>query len=118
LNYFQLFTRPDQVERISFLGYWILSLVIWSFMMNISLIIVIIFGILGYHVVCKPLAFLLHQSKKIIINKFFDGFNIFEAYYAGMEPGRITRIALKLIFFFLTLTIAKVFMEGYLAFIN
>jgi hypothetical protein len=79
---------------------------------------VIIFGILGYHVVCKPLAFLLHQSKKIIINKFFDGFNIFEAYYAGMEPGRITRIALKLIFFFLTLTIAKVFMEGYLAFIN
>jgi len=48
----------------------------------------------------------------------FDGFNIFEAYYAGMEPGRITRIALKLIYFFLTLFIAKIFMEAYLAFIN
>jgi hypothetical protein len=55
------------------------------------------------------LAFLLHQSKKIIINKFFNGFNIFEAYYAGMESGRITRIALKLIFFFLILFIAKSF---------
>tara|TARA_B100000989_G_C19259396_1_gene351420 strand:+ start:100 stop:360 length:261 start_codon:yes stop_codon:yes gene_type:complete len=86
--------------------------------MNISLIIVIIFGILGYHVVCKPLAFLLHQSKKIIINKFFDGFNIFEAYYAGMELGRVTRITLKLIFFLITLFIAKLFMEVYLAFIN
>ena len=87
-------------------------------MMNISLIIVIIFGILGYHVVCKPLAFLFHQSKKIIINKFFDGFNIFEAYYAGMELGRVTRITLKLIFFLITLFIAKLFMEVYLAFIN
>jgi len=79
---------------------------------------VIIFSTLGYHVVCKPLAFLLYQSKKIIIDNFFDGFNIFEAYYAGMEPGRITRIALKLIYFFLTLFIAKIFMEAYLAFIN
>ena len=77
-----------------------------------------IFGILGYHAVCKPLAFLLHRSKKIIINNFFDGFNIFEAYYAGMEPGRITRIALKLIFFLVTLFIAKLFMEAYLAFIS
>ena len=32
--------------------------------MNISLIIVIIFAIIGYHLVCKPLAFLLHKSKK------------------------------------------------------
>jgi len=87
-------------------------------MMNISLIIVIIFGILGYHAVCKPLAFLLHQSKKIIINKFFDGFNIFEAYYAGLEPGRIIRITLKLVYFLITLFIAKLFMEAYLAFIN
>ena len=87
-------------------------------MMNISLIIVIIFGILGYHAVCKPLAFLLHRSKKIIINNLFNGFNIFEAYYAGMEPGRITRIALKLIFFLVTLFIAKLFMEAYLAFVS
>ena len=87
-------------------------------MMNISLIIVIIFGILGYHVVCKPLAFLLHQFKKIIINNFFDGFNIFEAYYAGMELGRIARITLKLIFFLITLFIAKLFIEVYLVLIN
>ena len=87
-------------------------------MMNISLIIVIIFGILGYHVVCKPLAFLLHQSKKIIIKNFFDGFNIFEAYYAGMELGRVVRITLKLIFFLITLFIAKLFIEVYLVLIN
>ena len=118
LNYFQLFTRPDQAERMSFLGYWILSLVIWSVMKHISFTIVIIFSILGYHLICKPLAFLLHKSKKIIIDKLFNGFNIFEAYYAGLEPGRIVRISLKLLFFFLTLFIAKLFMEAYLAFIN
>ena len=87
-------------------------------MMNISLIIVIIFVVLGYQLICKPLAFLLHKSKKIIIDKLFNGFNIFEAYYAGLEPGRIVRIALKLIFFLITLSIAKLFMEAYLAFIN
>ena len=87
-------------------------------MMNISLIIVIIFSILGYHLVCKPLAFVLHKAKKTVIKYLFDGFNIFEAYYAGFEPGRIARIFLKLIFFFITLVIAKIFMEGYLAFIK
>ena len=87
-------------------------------MMNISLIIVIIFAILGYHLVCKPLAFLLHKSKKIIINSLFNGFNIFEAYYAGLEPGRIIRISLKLAYFLVTLFVAKLFMEAYLAFID
>ena len=118
LNYFQLFTRPDQVERMTFLGSWILSLIIWSFMMNISLIIVIIFSIIGYHVVCKPLAFLMHKSKKIIIDSLFNGFNIFDAYYAGLEPGRIVRISLKLAYFLITLFVAKLFMRAYLAFIN
>jgi len=87
-------------------------------MMNISLIIVIIYSILGYHLVCKPLALLLHKSKKIIINSLFNGFNIFEAYYAGLELGRIVRILLKLIYFLITLIVAKLFMEAYLAFIN
>ena len=118
LNYFQLFRRPDQAERMSFLGYWILSLIIWSFMMNISLIIVIIFAIIGYHVVCKPLAFLMHKSKKIIIDSLFNGFNIFDAYYAGLEPGRVVRISLKLAYFLITLFVAKLFMEAYLVFIN
>ena len=118
MNYFQIFSRSDQVERMTFLGYWILSLIIWSFMMNISLIIVILFSILGYHLVCKPLAYVLHKLKRIVIKYLFDGFNIFEAYYAGFEPGRIARIFLKLIFFFITLVIAKIFMEGYLAFIK
>jgi len=117
MNYFQMFRRPDQAERMTFLGYWIVSLVIWSFMMNISLIIVIIFSILGYHLICKPLAFLLHKSKKLIIGNFFNGFDIFSAYYAGFEPGRIVRALLKLIFFFMTMVIAKILMEGYLAFI-
>ena len=61
MNHFQIFSRPDHFERITFLGYWIFSLIIWSFIMNISLVIVIIFGIIGYHLVCKPLAFLLHH---------------------------------------------------------
>ena len=117
MNYFQMFRRPDQAERMTFLGYWIVSLVIWSFMMNISLIIVIIFSILGYHLICKPLAFLLHKSKKLIIGNFFNGFDIFSAYYAGFEPGRIVRALLNLIFFFMTMVIAKIFMEGYLAII-
>ena len=117
MNYFQMFVRPDQGERVTFLGYWIVSLVIWSFMMNISLIIVIIFSILGYHLICKPLAFLLHKSKKLIIGNFFNGFDIFSAYYAGFEPGRIVRVSLKLIFFFMTMVIAKILMEGYLAII-
>ena len=87
-------------------------------MMNISLIIVIIFAILGYHLVCKPLAFLLQKSKKVIINSLFNGFNIFEAYYEGLELGRIVRISLKLVYFLTTLFIAKLFMEAYLTFIN
>ena len=85
--------------------------------MNISLIIVIIFSVLGYHLICKPMAFLLYRVKKLIISPIFNGFNIFTAYYAGFEFGRIVRISLKLIFFILTLLIAKIFMQGYLAFI-
>ena len=85
--------------------------------MNISLIIVIIFSFLGYHLICKPLAFLLHRSKKAIIEYFFNGFNIFDAYYEGFEIGRLVRIFIKLVFFFITLTIAKIFMEGYLTLI-
>tara|TARA_Y200000002_G_scaffold130075_1_gene107168 strand:- start:306 stop:659 length:354 start_codon:yes stop_codon:yes gene_type:complete len=117
LNYFQIFRRPDQLERMTFLGYWVLSLIIWSFMMNISLIIVIIFSFLGYHLICKPLAYLLHKSKKFTSNYFFNGFNIFDAYYAGFEIGRLVRIFIKLVFFFVTLIIAKISMEGYLAII-
>ena len=117
MNYFEIFRRPDQLERTTFLGYWIVSLIVWSFMMNISLIIVIIFSFLGYHLICKPLAFLLHKSKKFTIDYFFNGFNIFEAYYEGFEIGRLVRIFIKLVFFFITLIIAKISMEGYLALI-
>ncbi len=117
MNYFQIFRRPDQLERMTFLGYWIISLIIWSFMMNISLIIVIIFSFLGYHLICKPLAFLMHKSKKLAIDHFFNGFNIFEAYYEGFEIGRIVRISIKFIFFVITFTIAKLFIQGYLALI-
>ena len=105
------------MERMTFLGYWILSLIIWSFMMNISLIIVFIFIFLGYHLICKPLAFLLYKSKKTISDYFFNGFNIFDAYYAGFEIGRLVRIFIKLVFFFITLIIAKISMDGYLALI-
>jgi hypothetical protein len=85
--------------------------------MNISLIIVFIFIFLGYHLICKPLAFLLYKSKKTISDYFFNGFNIFDAYYAGFEIGRLVRIFIKLVFFFITLIIAKISMDGYLALI-
>ena len=45
-------------------------------MMNISLIIVIIFVFLGYHLICKPLAFLLHKSKKIIIDNMENAYKL------------------------------------------
>jgi hypothetical protein len=99
-----------------FLGYWLLSLIIWCFLMKITIVTVIIFGFIGYHIVCKPLAFLLHKTKKFITDYFFNGFNIFEAYYAGFELGRIVRIVVKYTYFIITLIIAKVFQEGYLAF--
>ncbi len=86
--------------------------------MNISLVIVIIFGIIGYHLVCKPLAFLLHHIKKIVVNYFFNGFNVYEAYYTGLELGRIARIITKVIFFIITLIIAKIFIELYLFILN
>ena len=44
--------------------------------------------------------------------------DIFEAYYAGFELGRITRIFLKLSFFMITMIVSKMFMEAYLTFIN
>ncbi len=47
----------------------------------------------------------------------FNGFDIFSAYYAGFELGRVIRVSLKLIFFIITLSIAKILMEAYLTFI-
>ena len=118
MNYFQMFLRPDQRERMSFLGYWIVSLIIWSFMLNISLIIVIVFSIVGYHLICKPIAFLMYKLKIFLIKNVFDGFDIFEAYYAGLESGRIVRIVVKFSFILLIFTIARLVMESYLAFIG
>ena len=65
----------------------------------------------------QTLSFSVTQIKKITADYFFNGFNIFEAYYAGFEIGRLVRIFIKLVFFFITLTIAKISMEGYLALI-
>ena len=117
MNYFQIFLRPNQRERISFLGYWIVSLIIWSFMLNISLIIVIVFSIVGYHLICKPMAYLMFKLKIFLIKNIFDGFDIFEAYYAGLESGRIVRIIVKFSFMLLIFTIARLVMESYLTFI-
>ena len=118
MNFFQAYIHPQQKERLLFLGYWIGSLIIWSFAMNISLVIVIVFSIIGNYFVVKPLAKLFYLLKKYVNKKFFNNFDIFEAYYAQMESGRIARITLKLVFFLITLFIAKLFMEVYLAFIN
>ena len=105
------------MERMIFLGYWILSLIIWSFVMNISFITVIIFSIIGYHIVCKPLAFLFYKSKVIIINNFFNGFNIFDAFYKGFEKERLIRIFLKISFFLVIFFIAKKSLDIYFYFL-
>ena len=118
MNFFQAYIHPNQKERFLFLGYWIVSLILWSFMMNISLVIVIVFSFLGYFLVCRPLAAGFYVIKKIIIQNYFNNLDIFEAYYPSFEFGRIVRIALKLIFFVLILVIARIFMLGYLSFIN
>ena len=85
--------------------------------MNISFITVIVFSILGYHIVCKPLAFLCYKSKNIIIKNFFNGFNIFDAFYSGFERGRLIRIFLKISFFLIIFFIAKKSFEVYLYFL-
>ena len=118
MNFFKFYTHPQQKERLLFLGYWIGSLIIWSFAMNVSLVIVIVFSIIGNFVVVRPLAKFFFLLKNFVNKKFFNNFDIFEAYYAGFEPGRITRIFLKLSFFIITMIISKIFMEAYLTFIN
>ncbi len=118
MNFFQAYIHPQQKERLLFLGYWIGSLIIWSFVMNISLVIVIVFSLIGNYVIVRPLAKLFFSLKKFINKKFFNNFDIFEAYYAGLEIGRITRIFLKLFFFVITMIISKIFMEVYLTIIN
>ena len=118
MNYFQAYIHPQQKERLLFLGYWIGSLIIWSFAMNISLVIVIVFSIIGNYVIVRPLAKLFFLLKNFVNKKFFNNFDIFEAYYAGFETGRITKITIKIIFFIITLTIAKILMELYLFILN
>ncbi len=118
MNFFQAYIHPQQKERLLFLGYWIGSLIIWSFAMNVSLVIVIVFSVIGNYVVVRPLAKLFFLLKNFVNKRFFNNFDIFEAYYAGFEPGRITRIFLKLSLFILTMIISKIFMEAYLTFIN
>ena len=118
MNFFQAYIHPQQKERFLFLGYWIGSLIIWSFVMNVSLVIVIVFSVIGNYVVVRPLAKLFFLLKNFVNKKFFNNFDIFEAYYAGFELGRITRIFLKLSFFMITMIVSKMFMEAYLTFIN
>ena len=114
MNYFQMFLRPDQRERMSFLGYWIISLIVWSFMLNISLIIVIVFSVVGYHLICKPMAFLMYKLKIFLIKNVFDGFDIFEAYYAGLEFGRIIRVILKFLSILLIFSFSRLALKVYL----
>ena len=118
MNFFQVYTHPQQKERLLFLGYWIGSLIIWSFAMNVSLVIVFVFSVIGNYVVVRPLAKLFFLLKNFVNKKFFNNFDIIEAYYAGFELGRIIRILLKLSFFIITMIISKMFMEAYLTFIN
>ena len=66
----------------------------------------------------KPNIVIWLGFKNFVNKRFFNNFDIFEAYYAGFELGRITRIFLKLSFFMITMIVSKMFMEAYLTFIN
>ncbi len=116
MNFFQAYIHPQQKERLLFLGYWIGSLIIWSFVMNISLVIVIVFSVMGNFIVVRPLAKLFFLLKSFVNKNFFNNLDIFEAYYARFESGRVTRIFIKLFFFILTLIISMIFMEIYIGF--
>ncbi len=118
MNFFQTHVHPHHKDRLTFLGYWVLSLIFWSFLMNISLIIVIVFSIVGYYILSKPLAAILYMFKNFLKKNYFNNLDIFEAYYAGFELGRIVRISIKLIFFFIVFFISRIAMHGYLSFIN
>ena len=69
MNFFQTHIHPHQKDRLTFLGYWIISLIFWSFMMNISLIIVIVFSIVGHYIFSKPLAAFFFHYKKLFKEK-------------------------------------------------
>ncbi len=118
VNFFQAHIHPHQKDRFAFLGYWIVSLIFWSFMMNISLIIVIVFSIIGHYLLSKPLAALFFIVKNILKKNYFNNLDIFEAYYAGFELGRIVRIITKSIYFIIIFLIARISMYGYLSFIS
>ena len=77
MNFFQAYIHPYQKERLLFLGYWIGSLIIWSFVMNISLVIVIVFSIIGNLLVVRPLAKLFYILKNFVNEKFFNNLDIF-----------------------------------------
>ena len=117
MNFFQTHIHPHQKDRLTFLGYWIISLIFWSFMMNISLIIVIVFSIVGHYIFSKPLAAFFFITKNFLKKNYFNNLDIFEAYYAGFELGRIVRIVTKSFFFIIIFFIARIVMYGYLSFI-
>ena len=87
-------------------------------MLNISLVIVIVFALLGYHFICKPFSYLSTKIEKLICDFFFEGFNIFEAYYQGIEFPRLIKIVFKFIFFISIFYVAYFFMSSYLLIIN
>lgn len=118
MQFFQTNIHPHHKDRLTFLGYWVMSLIFWSFLMNISLIIVIVFSIIGHYLLSKPLAATLYIFKNFLKKNYFNNLDIFEAYYAGFELGRIVRIVTKFTFFLIILFIARIAMQGYLSFIN
>ena len=99
MNIFQFSLPPQHHNRMSLLGYWILSLIICAVFNNISLVIVIVWAFVGYQVVVKPAAWFQLKMQQWIIQNFFNGFDIFTAFYQGFELGRIVRLIFKLFFF-------------------
>mgnify|MGYP000052796020 CR=1 FL=1 len=84
----------------------------------IGMFIVIVFALFGYHFICKPFSYLSIKIEKFICNFFFEGFNIFEAYYQSIEFPRLIRIIYKFIFFISIFFVAYFFMSSYLLIIN
>jgi hypothetical protein len=102
VNFFQTHIHPHQKDRLTFLGYWIISLIFWSFMMNISLIIVIVFSIVGHYIFSKPLAAFFFITKNFLKKnsnskylQIWRPFNILSNYYSKNLSDHFHNILIK-----------------------
>lgn len=108
-NYLDIY--KNQI-KLKFLGIVILSLLFWSFWMNISLVIVIVFSFLEFYVVCKPLANLYLKIEQYFRNKWM-GKSILKDDSLSEFFLKIIKVIIYIVIFF----VSKFIIEFYLKYI-